>query len=432
MKGYAREIVWVGIAQAATFGGGLATVKAAAVVLGPTEYGKLSVALAIVGIAQVCLYGAISQTATRFLAFASASGLLNDYKISLGMLALLAAAVIGLFLVMASVSGLSAWIPLSAAILCAYTIINGTQAILIAVCNAARKRQLVAVVQMAEAIIRPFLIFAIAYLAIRTAENVFLAYLLSTALLVAAIVVAWTSKNKFSLEAVSLERQNADSIRGGRLTWNMMMFSAPFVVFGVLGALGSHGERLLLAKWATWAEVGSYALMAQLAMAPNVLFTSIVNQFYFPLVFQFDPSGTRKVGRSFRLYLLTSILGVVGITIAVAFAGPSLIQLFSTTAFLGQEHLLWFLGLSAGLFCIGQQLVLPGLRLNRPAIYMPAKLAHSLVLLGLSAVLVPKWGINGMGLASLLSSTAYLSATILANVWLKRSLKFGKLGEVQS
>src|ERR1700754_92971 len=114
MKVYAREIAWVGIAQAATCVGGLATVKAAAVVLGPTEYGKLSVALAIVGIAQVCLYGAISQTATRFLAFANASGLLKDYEISLGMLALLAFATVGSFWIMASVSGLSAWIPLSA------------------------------------------------------------------------------------------------------------------------------------------------------------------------------------------------------------------------------------------------------------------------------------------------------------------------------
>jgi O-antigen/teichoic acid export membrane protein len=47
MKVYSREIAWVGAAQAAAFLGGLATVKAAAVNLGPSEYGKLSVALAL-------------------------------------------------------------------------------------------------------------------------------------------------------------------------------------------------------------------------------------------------------------------------------------------------------------------------------------------------------------------------------------------------
>jgi hypothetical protein len=43
--------------------------------------------------------------------------------------------------------------------------------------------------------------------------------------------------------------------------------------------------------------------------------------------------------------------------------------------------------------------------------------------LGPSLVLVPKWGIDGMGLASLIASAAYLSAMLLANAWLKRNLK---------
>ena len=79
------------------------------------------------------------------------------------------------------------------------------------------------------------------------------------------------------------------------------------------------------------------------------------------------------------------------------------------------------------MFCIAQQLVLPGLRLNKPAIYMPAKLVHSLTLLGLSLALVPKWGVDGMGVASLLSSTAYLSANMLANAWLERNKNLRKL-----
>jgi O-antigen/teichoic acid export membrane protein len=161
--------------------------------------------------------------------------------------------------------------------------------------------------------------------------------------------------------------------------------------------------------------------MAQLAMAPNVLFTTVINQFYFPLVFQFDPGGTRDITRSFRRYLQISIFGAAAITALIALLGPLLIPIFSSRAFLGYEHLLWFLGASAGLFCIAQQLVLPGLRLNRPAVYMPAKLIHSALLLGLSFVLVPTWGVDGMGIASFVSSAGYLSAMMLANVWLKRT-----------
>src|SRR6266568_5184345 len=123
MKGYVRESAWVVIAQAAAFVGGLATVKTAAAVLGPAEYGKLSVGLAIVGIFQVCLYGAISQTATRFLAFAGTHNLLREYKLSLGKLAGLAAAVIGAFWILAVALGIGGRLPLPAAILCVYAII---------------------------------------------------------------------------------------------------------------------------------------------------------------------------------------------------------------------------------------------------------------------------------------------------------------------
>jgi O-antigen/teichoic acid export membrane protein len=329
---------------------------------------------------------------------------------------------IGLFWNIAIFFKFEDWLPLSAALLSVYAIINGTQAILIAVCNAARKRKLVAVVQIAEAISRPLLIVALSYLVARTVQNAFLAYVLSATLLVSAMLALRTVVGRSDAELKSGVVDH-EKLTSKRLTSNMIAYTVPFVVFGALGTLGSHGERLLLSKWVQWGDVGSYALMAQLAMAPNVLFTSIVNQFYFPVIFQFDPGGSRQIGRSFRLYLLFSVFGVAGITIAISVLGYRLIPMLSSTAFLGHEHLLWFLGLSAGLFCIAQQLVLPGLRLNRPAVYMPAKLIHSLVLLGMAVVLVPSWGIEGMGVASLVSSSTYLLAVMLANVWLRHHVE---------
>jgi O-antigen/teichoic acid export membrane protein len=424
------EIAWVAIAQGVAFVGGLATVKVAATVLGPAEYGKLSVALAIIGIAQVCFYGAISQTAMRFLAFARVHNRLKDYKLSLVKLAGIAAAFIVSAWVLAAIFGLQRLAPIPPAILVAYAIVSGAQMVAISVCNAARKRDVVGIAQTAEALIRPLLIVAVTYMTIASAPHALVAYLITTCLIGIIIVALWTTKED-KTQSSDWDLQSDEGVTREHLTRSMTTFAAPFVMFAVLGALGSHGERLLLAKWAPWSEVGAYALMAQLVMAPNVLFTAVINQFYFPLVFQFDPGGTRKTTRGFRFYLLISILGVTAITTIIALSAPLLIPLLSTRAFLGHEHLMWFLGLSAGLFCIAQQLVLPGLRLNRPAIYMPAKLVHSLALLGLSLVLVPKWGIDGMGVASLIASATYLSAMLLANAWLKRNPKPVNSSEVE-
>jgi len=418
MKVYSREIAWVGAAQAAAFLGGLATVKAAAVNLGPSEYGKLSAALAIIGIAQVCLYGSISQTATRFLSFAAARDMLRSYEVSLVKLVSIATAIIGLLWALTFALDLHSWLPLPAAVLCVYIVVSGFQMVAVAVCNAGRKRKIVALVQVAEAVLRPTLILFILKLSVATAYHALLAYALSSFLLVALIASIWSSA---APPLVDVSSASVDqSITAGHLTFNMMTFAVPFVLFGVLGAVGSHGERLLLAKWASWSEVGSYAVMSQLVMAPNVLFTTVVNQFYFPLVFQHDPNGTGNIVRSFRIFLFLSVLGIVVITITAATLGKFIIPIFSSKAFLGHEHLLWFLGISAGLFCIGQQLVLPGLRMNKPEIYMPAKFIHSASLLAFSFLLLPRWGVDGMGVASLLASAAYLCATLLANSWLKR------------
>jgi O-antigen/teichoic acid export membrane protein len=337
-------------------------------------------------------------------------------------LAGIAAALIVLAWLFALVVGLQRLAPVPTAILGIYAIVSGAQMVAIAVCNAARKRDVVGIAQGAEAFIRPSLIIAISYLTISNASHVLVAYLISTCLVGFIIVALWTMKDG-KIRSSERDLQNDEGVTSTHLTWTMTTFAAPFIVFAILGVLGSHGERLLLAKWASWSEVGSYALMAQLVMAPNVLFTAVINQFYFPLVFQFDPGGTRKMTRGFRLYLVISIFGVTAITAFIAISAPLLIPLFSTRAFLGHEHLMWFLGLSAGLFCIAQQLVLPGLRLNRPAVYMPAKFVHSLALLGPALILVPKWGIDGMGMASLIASASYLSAMLLANAWLKRNLR---------
>jgi O-antigen/teichoic acid export membrane protein len=420
MKVYSREIAWVGAAQAAAFLGGLATVKTAAVSLGPSEYGKLSVALAIIGIAQVCLYGSISQAATRFLSLAATRDMLRSYEVSLVKLVSVATAIIGLLWALTFTLDLQSWLPLPAAVLGVCVVVSGVQMVAVAVCNAGRKRKIVALVQVAEAVLRPTLILFILTLSVATAYHALLAYALSSFFLVVLITSIWSSA---AVPLIDISSTSADqSITAGRLTFNMMTYAVPFVVFGLLGAVGSHGERLLLAKWATWSEVGSYALMSQLMMAPNVLFIGVVNQFYLPLVFQHDPDGAGNIVRSFRIFLFLSVFGIVLITITAATLGEFIIPIFSSKAFLGHEHLLWFLGISSGLFCISQQLVLPGMRMNKPEIYMPAKFIHSASLLAFSFFLLPRWGVNGMGVASLLASAAYLCGTLLANSWLKRRM----------
>jgi O-antigen/teichoic acid export membrane protein len=164
-----------------------------------------------------------------------------------------------------------------------------------------------------------------------------------------------------------------------------------------------------------WEQVGVYALMSQLATTPTILLTSLINQFYLPVIFHQDPKGEGEFGPSFRRYLLVSAMGTAILAVSVLIAGPYLVRLVSTRDFLGHEHLLALLVVSAALFGMGQQLVLPGLRARRSFIYILPKVIHSAALLVAALLLVPAWGLGGMATASVIAATFYAASVLVAN-----------------
>jgi O-antigen/teichoic acid export membrane protein len=414
-----KEASWVAIGQISAAAGALLAIKVCTNVLDSAEFGRFSAALAIAGLGQVCFFGPISQSATRFLSAASERDMLGAYwftLIQLYLLGALAAIVCGLAL---TLGGFGHLVPLPAPLVVLYTLAAGLQMIQLAVINAARLRKVVAGLQIADALIRPALVLTVTFLASRSSSDVISSYILASSVIVAVcvfFVISMTDRRRRFPSPHLLRAATSNDIFR-----KMSLFSLMFVLFGVLGAVGSHGERLLLIKFVSWKDVGIYALLMQLAMAPNLMMTNFVNQYYLPVVFQSKPLASGKLGRSYQYYLAINILGLVAITVCVAALGRLIVPLFSNAAFLGHEHLLWYLVLSAGLFNLGQQLVLPGMRENRLSVYLPSKLLHSAALLCVALALVPKWGITGMALASLSAAAVYTVSVICANVYLVRS-----------
>jgi O-antigen/teichoic acid export membrane protein len=413
-----KEASWVAIGQIGTAAGALLAIKVCTNVLDPAEFGRFSAVLAIAGLGQACFFGPVSQSATRFLSVARERDVLSSYwfaLIKLYFLGALAATACGLVLMLGSPGGL---LPMPAPLVVLYTLAAGLQMVPLAAINAARSRKLVAGLQIADALLRPALVLVIAYFVTCSASDVITSYIATSAIII--FVTAFLAMSAVRALRPQLPRSlgvvATDSIVG-----QMSSFSSLFAIFGVLGAIGSHGERLLLIEFVSWKDVGVYALLMQLAMAPNLIMTNLINQYYLPVVFQSDPLGSGRLGRSYQYYLACNIGGMLAIAACVAILGQWIVPLFSSTAFLGHEHLLCYLAMSAGLFNLGQQLVLPGMRENRLSAYLPSKLLHSVALLCLALLLVPKWGITGMALASMSAAATYTISIICANVYLARS-----------
>lgn len=406
-----REVSWVVVAQAAAVMSQLASVKVATTALGPGDYGRFSAALAIAGIVQVCLYGGIAQTGARFLFFATATRSLNEYLRALVMLLVLA---VGAVLVIWSVAYLfefggqlftSNWL------LALFVAGSGSQMVLLGILNAARARKSVAALQIVEAVGRPLLILLTTVWFARSPVAVLAAYVISAGVIsIIALIIPFSLRS-----ALLVPGEVSGPVSGKPFFQQMLYYAMPFVIFGVAGAIGSHGERLLLIAWVSWEQIGVYALMSQIAVTPAILLTGLINQFYLPVIFHQDPAGTTEFRASFRRYLLVSGAGITVLAIAILLIGPFVIPLISTSAFLGHEHLLGLLVLSAGLFGMGQQLVLPGLRAFRSFIYIPPKIIHSATLLIAAMLLVPSNGLGGMAVASLSAASLYVLSVMAAN-----------------
>jgi O-antigen/teichoic acid export membrane protein len=414
------ELLWSAAAQAGSLVGGLVAIKVTTSLLGPAEYGQLAVALSIVGITSVCLYGPVVQAASRFYAVAHFGGRMRDYVRTLTRLLVLCAALVA---VVAISIGLPAWAMtgvaglLTAMAIAVYAIVSGSQAILVATYNAARRRRIAAAGQIAEAALRPMLIALLIVWLGGVAEVALAAYGL-TALVILTMLVILIRPSAL-LDGTS--PQGAVVRRGEpvRVPREMLRYTWAFLVFGVAGALGSHGERLLLIAWVPWKAVGIYAAMSQLAGLPTAFLLGVINQFYFPLVFQNmareRPHPAAFVSRGYARYLTASLLVIALGAAAVTLFGEQILALVTTEDFGGYEGALWVLAASAGVFHIGQQLTLEGLAANRPARYIIPKLLHSISVVGLALVLVPRYGIIGMAWASLFGAAIYATAVVAAN-----------------
>jgi len=84
--------------------------------------------------------------------------MLRSYEVSLVKLVSVATAIIGLLWALTFALDLQSWLPLPAAVLSVYVVVSGFQMVAVAVCNAGRKRKIVAFVLVAEAVLRPTLI----------------------------------------------------------------------------------------------------------------------------------------------------------------------------------------------------------------------------------------------------------------------------------
>jgi O-antigen/teichoic acid export membrane protein len=415
-----REFSWLAAGQLTTLVLSIISVKLTTSI-GPEEYGKYTLAASVIGVLSLAFFGPLEQGYIR-LYFDYAKHAHTRWVYGYSLLRVLLYSAVGLI----AISGLTA-IAAHAMFDFSY-VFAGAAAFMIVMSlisvpitgmlNAMRLRRDVALVQIVERI----LIIALLFLLLSKLQ-------LSAATVMFALglagVVTFALRLASYLRSMRPEKtqdhasQDADKALPRQIYSQVLTYSAPFVVWGILTWMQSNGERWVINGMLTASDVGRYGLAANIINSSAVLLFTILTQFVTPIIFNrfSDGSVQQQVEgrRIIRLYSTTT-LALFGLaSVGLYFAGEIVIQFVSSKAFVVDSLLFSVLTIGIGLFYVGQAYATLGLALKKPAAYIFAKTSTAIVAVLLYLAGCYWGGLIGIVWAMVAANSLYLALILRTN-----------------
>ena len=421
------ELAWVVMGQMLGFVGSFIGIKVLTNVLGPKGYGELALGLTIAGLFNMYLYGPLANVVARFYAIYRERQELGLYfavlKQTHGWLALSLTLLAGL-------AGLLLWpwlgaqwalIGLAATL---YGVVAGINASYISLQSAIRQRQVVALHQGADVWLRTGLSILLLTVAGANGFSALSGYVLGT-LLITVSQALFARRNGEIAGGWKAPAPDRERLRLCRREF--AGYAASFMVFSGFAAISMYADRWIIQGLYNTRDVGIYAAIGQIALAPANLTNAMINQLMVPIIFEHAGSMTtfEQQQKSDRLILQTFFIAAFlnSIMIVTAlFLHREIVSLFTSISFVDYSSTLWIILTGCSIFNLGQILSIKGSCFNRPNIYFIPKLLQSVSFVGLAYILGKQYELVGVASAGLISSSLY---TLLVAVY-NSKLRIGK------
>jgi len=433
-----KEVAWIVIGQAGIAVAGIFGIKLLTNVLGPGEFGKLSLANTIVALISTnFLFGPLGQGLMRFWAISKSKGNLKGfYAVSnqLKQHTISISIIIGAALAMAVafIKG-KEWAALIA-VSAVVGILGGWLGLRVSVFTAARKRPLVASLNIGNALFRP-VIAACLVLVISVSAFWAMAGYLAAALLLVLLV------ERFYLNIVS-DTSAPVSISDNSITTDIkkgiMSFSWPFAVWGSFGWVHLSCDKWALQSFHGPEIVGAFAVVSQLAVYPLIFGSGFLNTLIVPVAYERagDLTQRQKVMSAYKLLAFISaayILGVIILMWLYFMFHYSLVLLISNIQFANFSFLLPWVTCAWGLFYTGQVLSNFGMVANKSHAYIVPKIAAAIIA-GISTFyLSAKYGVIGVVWGLALAGLVYalwcfvIAVKLVVHTNTKKSFMYGEI-----
>jgi len=410
------EVLIVGATQLAMIIGTFLALKLFTNLLPISEYGLLSLGLAIITGFQM-VYSAMSNALLRYLPIARAQNDLRGYRKGLQGLVRLSLGVpvalvilLGLVLLLFGEPVLPLYV-LAVIVACAAGLASWAQTILLAL----RKRGQVLGLTVITYILRP-VVAVIAMLSFGFSADVVLWAFVVVQLLTLPMAQILTRRALDGLPEDQSGPTAKDPVDDYRATF--IRYGVYFLAAGVLVALILQGDRWLIKSNLGLAELGLYGAILTIASVTTNLVFSFMSQLMTPVIFQkFGSShGDAREGKqAYRTYILLSA-GIFFVALAlITMLREPVILLLTDRTFLAAAALLPILTAAQAIEKMGQSVTLRGLAALRTWPYLWARLIQLLVLLGGGYYGVMTNGIVGVAYAQLAACACYFLVTWSTN-----------------
>jgi O-antigen/teichoic acid export membrane protein len=186
----------------------------------------------------------------------------------------------------------------------------------------------------------------------------------------------------------------------------MLQFSLPLVPSSIAVFLSMYVDRICIREMLTLDDLGVYGIAFRFASVMSLLLLGFQGSLM-PLVYQHhaQPSTPRDLSRIFRGFLLLAVPAVAGVSLFAR----EIVTLFTTPAYAAAAMVIP--PLAGAALLSNMYIFAPGAAIaKRTGLIAAVNVGAAVINLGLNLLLIPRMGISGAALATLVSAAAGFSA----------------------
>lgn len=406
-----KELFWISLGHASAMLGSLSVVKVMTHFLDPAVYGEVALAMTGALFVQNIILGPCCNSLSRYYVLAKEQNKIKTYFLASQKLfteAVIASLVMALIIIFGSlIAGFYKYI-LQILIAAMLAIISGSSSAFDTIQTARRERKIVAWHQGVQQWTRVLCVVVAILLFGKTSITVLLGACFGA--FIPLISQAIFLKN--SVENSLLQNDVISVKELNKQVSQMKKFCFPFLIWGIFGWLQSSSDKWALGASNSTSDVGRYAVLMQLSLAPTTIFAGVIAQFISPIIYEKAGSGldlyklknAANINKNiFKIIMILTIL----ITIVLYLNHRKIFSVLTDSKYSEVSYLMPWVFLSGGVFSGAQILSMSLLLHFKSQTLLWPKVGTAILAIILYFGVAPRFGLNGLVVASLFVASIY-------------------------